>query len=361
MLQFYRKYYKTIFDVLLLIVTIYLFMRIFSYLYQIATPIFLAFLIYAINEPLARFLHKRGIRKNIAATLSTLVFVIVILSIAVGAGAIFLKETGNLEKNIPLYSSYLENQIQSNSFHWESRFNNLPPAVMAKIKDYSSTLASEAGNIAVNFLKVLAGQIGHISSFVISFAVGTILAYFLSLEIETWKRTAREKTPRTFRTMFQFLKKHVFFGLAAYIKAQLKLITITFFILFIALLIMGIKNAFSIALLSAFFDLLPMLGVSTIFIPWIIYLFIVGNVHLAVWLCIVLGIVILVRQIMEPKITGDSLGVSAFTILSFMVISLSIFGVAGVILSPILILLLKALYEQGYLKRWIRLPEDEFD
>jgi hypothetical protein len=47
--------------------------------------------------------------------------------------------------------------------------------------------------------------------------------------------------------------------------------------------------------------------------------------------------------------------------LSFMLISLSIFGLAGVVLSPVLLILLKELLQQGYLQRWIHLPKDEFD
>jgi predicted PurR-regulated permease PerM len=46
--------------------------------------------------------------------------------------------------------------------------------------------------------------------------------------------------------------------------------------------------------------------------------------------------------------------------LAFMIISLSLFGVAGLILSPVLIITIKALNEQGYLKRWIRKPEDDY-
>jgi predicted PurR-regulated permease PerM len=65
--------------------------------------------------------------------------------------------------------------------------------------------------------------------------------------------------------------------------------------------------------------------------------------------------------VLEPKITGNTLGVSAFTMLSFMIVSLSLFGVAGLILSPVLIILLKALMDQGYLRRWIRLPKEEFE
>ena len=97
------------------------------------------------------------------------------------------------------------------------------------------------------------------------------------------------------------------------------------------------------------------------FIPWIVYLLIVGQTSLALWLTGVLVVILLVRQILEPKLVGDSLGVSAFTMLSFMIISLSLFGVAGLILSPILIILIKSLNDQGYLKRWIREPLEEYD
>lgn len=90
-------------------------------------------------------------------------------------------------------------------------------------------------------------------------------------------------------------------------------------------------------------------------------MFIVGDVGTAVGLLIVMGVTMLVRQLAEPKISGNSIGVtSAYLMLSFMLISLSIFGISGVILSPILLILIKELWQQGYLQRWIRLPEDEF-
>jgi sporulation integral membrane protein YtvI len=215
--------------------------------------------------------------------------------------------------------------------------------------------------IAAAFLRALGGYLKSFSAFIFNFAIGIILAYFLSLEISEWKKTAHEKTPKTFKNAFYFLRDNVFSGIAAYIKAQGKLISITFAVIFLSLLALGVDNAFSIALLSAVFDVLPLLGVGTVFIPWIIYLFIVGQTTLAIWLTVLFLVVVLTRQILEPKITGDTLGVSAFTMLAFMIISLSLFGVAGVILSPILMILIKALYDQRYLHRWIRSPKGEFD
>lgn len=96
-------------------------------------------------------------------------------------------------------------------------------------------------------------------------------------------------------------------------------------------------------------------------IPWIIYLFIVGNTSLAIGLIVLLAVVMVVRQLLEPKITGNSIGVSsAFLMLSFVILSSSLFGIAGLILSPILLILLKELLQQGYLQQWIYLPQEEF-
>ncbi|MDF2669460.1 MAG: permease [Paenibacillus sp.] len=360
MLSFYKKYYKTVFDIGLMVLTIYLFMLMFSYLYRIATPIFLAFVIFAIIEPFAKFLNRRGLKKSLATAISTLIFIILILAVFIGLGAIFTTQIYSLSQKIPGYALTLQDQIVNNTAYWQTKLDLLPVDIVEKTKEYSEVIAGKGAALASAFLAWVFTMLTSFSSFVVNFTIGIILAYFLSIEIDTWKRLAGDKTPRTFKNAFFFLKENVLKGIVSYLKAQMKLITLTFVIIFLALLLLGVKNVFSISLLAAFFDVLPLLGVSTVFIPWIIYLFVIGNTTLAVWLTVVLGVVILVRQIMEPKITGDSLGVSAFTMLSFMIVSLSLFGVAGLILSPILIILVKALMEQGYLKRWIRLPAEEY-
>lgn len=360
MISFYQKYWRTAFDIALIILTVYLFMLLFSYLYRIATPIFLAFVIYLVIEPLARFLHRKGLRKTIATSISTLLFILVILGALAGAGVIFTNQIINFMNKIDEYKVVFQDQIVERVTDLEVRFKALPPGVVDKSKEYASALTDKASQLVTGFLKGLVNSLTSVTAFVVNFIVGIILAYFLSIEIESWKKLAKNHTPKTFKTAFIFLKENVLKGIALYLKAQMKLISLTFIVIFISLLILGVNNAFSISLLAAFFDVLPLLGVSTLFIPWIIYLFIVGNTTLAIWLSAILLIVILVRQIMEPKITGDSLGVSAFTMLSFMIISLSLFGVSGLILSPILIITLKALMEQGYLQRWIRKPEEEY-
>jgi sporulation integral membrane protein YtvI len=358
MLSFYKKYYKTVFDIALIVLTIYIFMYLFSYLYRIATPIFLALIIFAAIEPFARLLHRKGIKKSLASAISIILFVLIILGALVGLGIVFTGQISNLADKIPDYAKVLQQQIAVTADYLHSKWNALPPDVAEKSKGYAEKITGVGATLAAGFFLWLADRLSSFTSFIVNFTIGIILAYFLSTEIESWKKLAHNNTPQTFKKAFYFLKENVFIGIVGYLKAQLKMVSITFIVILIALLIFGVNNAFSIALLAGVFDLLPLLGVSTVFIPWIIYLFAVGHSTLAIELSILLAVVILVRQILEPKITGDSLGVSAFTMLSAMIISLSLFGVSGLILSPILIILLKALHEQGYLKSWIRLPED---
>ncbi|MGG1635569.1 sporulation integral membrane protein YtvI [Paenibacillus sp. NRS-1760] len=363
MLPFYKKYWRTAFDIALIALTVYLIMFSFSYLYRIATPIFLSFLIFLCIEPLARRLNKLGMKKSIASGISILLFTLILLTAFSGAAYLITKQGTELVNNFPKYQEMLAIQIANLTEEVQTRFGNLPADLdlVQRSKDLIEGASSTLALFGKTVLLSIIGYVTSFSTFIFNFVVGIILAYFLSIEITTWKKTAEDKTPNTFKTAFFFLRNNVFKGIALYIKAQAKMISITFVVILIALLLLRVENAFVIAVVSAIFDILPLLGVGTIFIPWIIYLIIVGKVSLAIWLSVLFLAVVLTRQILEPKITGDSLGVSAFTMLAFMIVSLSLFGVAGVILSPILMILIKALYDQGYFHRWIHAPQGEYD
>jgi len=359
--QFYKKYWRTAFDIGLIALTVFLIMSAFSFVYRIAAPILLALVIFYFMEPIAAALHKRKIKKSIAAAVALLILLLVILLVFVGIGAVVATQAVSLISVIERNSEMLQERILQGVHYLQQQYNALPEGAVEQMKNALSGLSQWATNFAGTVLNFFVGLIQSFSTFLFNISIACVLAYFLSLEIDFWRRAAAESTPNTFKKAFYFLRDNVIHGIMAYIKAQLKLIGATFAIVLVGLLILQVDNAFSIALLAGLFDILPLLGVSFIFLPWIAYCFIAGNLFLGIGLSVILAVVLTFRQIMEPKITGDSLGVSAFTVLSAMIVSLSLFGVAGVILSPVLIILLKALHEQGYLKKWIRMPADEYD
>lgn len=363
MLSFYKKYWRTIFDIGLIVLTVFLAMWLFSLIYNIAKPIFYALIIFVCIEPLAKWLNKLGMKKSIASAISALLFVLIVLG-AIGA-IIFIAAMQGTEliSNLPKYQKMLTVNITNGTLYLQEQLGRLPFDVdlVNQLTTFLQNASDKIQKGLMTGLTVVISSITSFTSFVFNAVVGLILAYFLSIEILDWKRIANEKTPNTFKTAFFFLRDNVLKGIWGYIKSQAKLISITFAVILVALLLLGVKQALVISLVAAIFDVLPLLGVSTIFIPWIAYLFIVGDYSLGIWITVLWLVVVLARQLLEPKITGDSLGVSAFTMLAFMIISLSLFGVAGMILSPILVILVKALYDQGYFQLWIRKPIGEYD
>lgn len=338
-------------------------MWLFSMIYNIAKPIFYSFVIFMCIEPLAKRLNKWGMKKSIASAISAILFTVVVLGVI---GTLILLATLQgieLVNLLPKYQESFSIQLSHWSLYFQEKLNQMPIdlSVTNEITDVLQKSSSKIQQWLLAGLSFVIGSITSFTSFLVNAAIGLILAYFLSIEIVDWKKIATNKTPNTFKSAFFFLRDNVLKGIWVYIKAQSKLISITFLVILLALFLLGVNHALIIAVVAAIFDVLPLLGVSTIFIPWIIYLFVVGNYDLAVWITILWLVVVIARQLLEPKITGDSLGVSAFTMLSFMMISLSVFGISGMILSPILLILIKALMEQGYFEKWIRKPIGEYD
>ncbi|MGD9677875.1 MAG: sporulation integral membrane protein YtvI [Vulcanibacillus sp.] len=362
MISFYKKYGRTVFDILLIILTVYIFMYLFSSFFNIAKPVAIALVIYLIIEPFAKFLNRKiKIKKVAATTISTLLFVVIVFGLVITLGVILFNQIFVLSEKVPEYIYYLQNEIVFLLDKYDDNINAISPDVFQSIKEYLMSISSKIATfLQTVFLSIIA-SLSSVSTLAINILLGIILAFFLSLEIDNWEKLAKEKTPKTFRYAFIFLKENVIKGITLYLKAQLKLISITFVLVFIGLLITGVNGAFTLALIAGVLDILPLLGVSSLFLPWIIYLLIVNEFTTAIYLTVILVVVLIVRQVLEPRITGQSLGVSAFTMLSFMIISLSLFGIAGLIISPVLIILLKALNDQGYLKRWIHLPDEEYD
>ncbi|MDT3425005.1 sporulation integral membrane protein YtvI [Paenibacillus forsythiae] len=361
MLPLYKKYWRTFFDIGLLVLTVYLVMLAFSKLYQLAAPVFLSFFVFMLIEPLARFLNRRGLSKPFASAVSVLLFLILLLGSLFGAGLLVASQVLQFQENLPHYTYVIQQHFMELTTWLQQKIATLPPNLTEKLNGYFKSATDLLSGWLYVFLKYMFGVLGTFSSFMANFGVAIILAFFLSMEIKDWRRIAHDKMPKTFKTAYRFLQGNVFKAIGSYLKAQLILISITFVIVLVGLFILRTGNELTMALVCAVFDVLPLLGVSTILIPWIIYLFIVGSTPLAIGLIILLAVVLLVRQLLEPKITGNSIGVSsAFLMLSFVILSTSAFGVAGLILSPILLILIKELLQQGYLQQWISLPQEEF-
>lgn len=132
-------------------------------------------------------------------------------------------------------------------------------------------------------------------------------------------------------------------GLKGFLKAQVILMGITFLILSISLSVLKVPYAILIALVISLVDVLPVVGSGLIIVPWTIINFIMGNSYLGKALAIIYIILIITRQILEPKILGKAIGVRPlYTFLATIIGSL-VLGPIGLIVGPLLAVLVNSI------------------
>ncbi|MEI3147502.1 MAG: AI-2E family transporter [Merdibacter sp.] len=124
---------------------------------------------------------------------------------------------------------------------------------------------------------------------------------------------------------------------------------ITFVELCIGLSVLGVDNSITISFLIALFDVLPVFGTGGIMIPWIIISLLMQDIKLAVGLTIVYLIITLIRNIIEPRIVGEQIGLRPLLMLLSMYLGIRFFGFLGLFLLPATLLQIKELNEKGIL------------
>lgn len=139
-------------------------------------------------------------------------------------------------------------------------------------------------------------------------------------------------------------------GIKGYIKSQMILMVITFIILSIGLTVIDAPWPVLIALGIAILDILPVVGSGIIMIPWSIISFISGNTDLGVKLAILYVSLAIIRQIIEPKIVGDQIGIRPLYTFFSTILGSLILGPIGVIIGPLIVVVISSIYRTK--KKW---------
>ena len=263
--------------------------------------------------------------------------IILIISLLVGLGinkiADFLSTLPNFYKST--LEPYLENIEQS-----LYQFNhNLPVDVYSYIDqmtdglfDNLRTIMSSLAGVIVNATKT---TLTNVPSFLVSVLVTVITSFYIIFDYEDlldwFKANLPEKTLSVIDEIRDFFENVLLKILGAYGSILL----ITFIELCIGLAVIGISNAPMWAFLIAFLDILPVLGVGTVLIPWGISSIITGKVALGIELLVLYIIITIIRQILEPHMVGANIGLHPLATLISMIIGLRMFGAIGMFGFPL--------------------------
>jgi sporulation integral membrane protein YtvI len=172
--------------------------------------------------------------------------------------------------------------------------------------------------------------------------VSLLASFFISKDWQRYARRIKLGFPRSLIRRAGVVWKDLRQALFGYIRAQLIMISITTAVVVIGLWLIGVKNALSIGLIIGFVDLLPYLGVGAAMIPWIAYTFLSGDWQIGTQLSILYGCILVARQFIEPKVLASSVGLDPLPTLIAMFVGLKLFGILGLIIGPILVVVATA-------------------
>lgn len=137
-----------------------------------------------------------------------------------------------------------------------------------------------------------------------------------------------------------------------FVKAQIIMFLINTVVITVGLLILDMSYwSVLIALGISFLDILPILGSGIVFIPWTIYSVYIGNNSVALGLVIIYIVLVVIRIIVEPLITGKKIGLPPLIAVAAAVIGVVFFGGVGIVVGPILAAVGTTVYRTLNLKK----------
>lgn len=215
-------------------------------------------------------------------------------------------------------------------------------------EEFAGKVYDTLGSIAASLAGGSLG--GGFVSALPSVAFGFVLSFIAFFAFVFGNFRISEKIVRLFpsgkRDEVKSYMKGAVKGAGKYLKAQSAVMAVNAVILGTGLLIIRCRNAVAIALVVAVLDVLPVLGVGTVLIPWSVYCFISGNAYRAWALLIILAVVSVVREIMESRLLGRGAGVHPVYILASVYAGYKICSVVGMILLPMAVNIVAAARNQ---------------
>lgn len=219
------------------------------------------------------------------------------------------------------------------------KFNNALQ-MESYIGDFIEKIGSPTITAAGNFAKQL-------PTFFIALIMALLSAYFFVAERNQVNEWFRRHMPESVQTRYRMVRHSLKKSVGGYLKAQLKIEIWMYLLLLIGLAILRVNYYALIALGIAFLDFLPFLGTGTVLIPWAVIRILTAEYKTAIGLLVIWGVGQLARQLIQPKIVGDSIGVPPLPTLFLLYIGYKFSGVIGMIAAVPLGLLVYSLYQEG--------------
>ncbi|MCM0647031.1 sporulation integral membrane protein YtvI [Clostridium swellfunianum] len=328
--KLFEKFDKLIVFFVLYTITIIVFAKTLGY----TLPFVLAFIFAMILQRPTKYLVKKFKMKNFLASIITVItFFAIITSLLTVAITSLITELVQLGKNAQVYIANNTPLLYKYFDIVREYYTNLDPTIAQTIEQNLtksiSTLPDIAKTTAGVILSSVLNFVGSVP-YIIMVILFTLLAtYFFTRDMTSAKNKMLHILPSENSSKMLHIVNEAKKMLGGYVFSYAFIIFCTFLETLIGFSILGIKYAVLLSVVSAFVDVLPVLGVGSVYVPLAIFHFISGKPVLGFGILILYALVFIIRQILEPRILSSSLGLHPVAVLAAIFIGLKANGVAG--------------------------------
>lgn len=365
----YTYLHRTLRFILVISIVIVSFLALF-YLSKVTYPFIIGFLIAFMMNPLVNFFNTKARMPRVLAVIVSLLIIfalfaglITLLVAEIVSGADYLAQVvpTHLETLIDYIEHLFASQIIPLYNQLSNMFDNLGTGqqntILENIENVGRTIGTTLGDFIQNFFEKIPNIFSWFPNAATVVIFSLLATFFISKD---WYRLSARvgklipaKAKTSGKTVFSDLKKALF----GFVKAQLTLISITTIIILVGLLILRVDYAITIALVTGLVDIIPYLGTGLIFVPWIIYEALIGEIPLAIGLGVLYVIVLVQRQVMEPKVLSSNIGLDPLATLIALFVGFKLIGFLGLIVGPVTLVIITTLHRAnvfrdlwGYIK-----------
>ena len=301
-------------------------------------PFVIGWIISAIAAPLVNWLEKRF---NIVKKLGSALIVILVIGLIV-TGIYFavsriVIEIGDLIKNIPEMYAQLESGLRQIGGTLSGLFEKLPEGIQNGWNSFMANLDESMTDVIAKISDPAVAAAGNFAKrlpfYLISVIVAILSAYFFTIQREEVLKWMKKIAPESVEKRMTLVMDNLRYALGGYFKAQFKIMGVVFLILLVGLAVLGVRYFVLVAFLISFLDFLPFFGTGTAMIPWGVYKFLMGDYKTAIILIVLYATTQIVRQLLQPKLVGDSVGMNPLVTLLLLYVGYRLGSVLGIILA----------------------------
>lgn len=316
------------------------------------SPFVAGWIIALIAGPMVRFFEEKvKIKRKVGSAFVIIVVIALVVLLIYGLGAQLINQVVGLIGALPDMWAGMESDFSNIGRSLSVILERLPEDMQMKLNDFITTIGGYLGDFFGKIGTPTIAAAGNFAKQLPAIFIGLIMAllssYFFVAEREQINEWFRKHAPASIQEQYRIIRSSLVKSVGGYFKAQLKIEVWMYVLLLIGLGVLRVDYYALIALVIAFMDFLPFLGTGTVLIPWAVIRILTADYKVAIGLLIIWGGGQLARQLIQPKIVGDSMGVAPLPTLFLLYIGYKVGSVVGMIIAVPLGILVYSMYQEG--------------